>query len=132
MSDLLKSIENHEGFVGTVYKDSLGFETIGIGIKLPLTKFEARMILESRLNAMIEEIKQKEPFYNKLPEKVKDIISEMAYQLGVNGVLNFRKMWIALKLENYVKASEEGLDSLWHTQTPRRAEELMYRLKSIN
>ena len=103
MSDLLKSIENHEGFVGTVYKDSLGFETIGIGTKLPLTKFEARMILESRLNAMIEEIKQKEPFYNKLPEKVKDIISEMAYQLGVNGVLNFRKMWIALKLENYVK-----------------------------
>lgn len=131
MSKLLESIKKHEGFRGDVYKDSLGLDTIGYGTLLPLSKYEASLLLEHRLNAKIEELKQKEPFIKELPQEVQDIVIEMAYQLGVNGVLNFKKMWKALKKGNYKEAAKEGLDSRWAIQTPNRAKELMTKLSNI-
>lgn len=129
MKKLIESIKHHEGFRGEVYKDTLGFDTVGYGTKMPLSKEEAEMILESRLKAKIKELETKEPFVNKLPLDKQEILAEMSYQLGVNGVLKFRKMWKALKEFDYETASKEGLDSLWAKQTPNRAKELMSRLK---
>lgn len=131
MNTLISRIKEHEGFVNVVYKDSLGFDTIGFGTKMPLTRSEAEMILESRLNNMVEELKMKEPFFKLLPDEAKDVISEMAYQMGVNGVLKFKKMWIAMKLGNYKKAATEMLDSTWHTQTPYRAEKLANIMEQV-
>ena len=42
----------------------------------------------------------------------------------------FKKMWEALKQNNYHTASEEMLDSKWAKQTPKRAEELSSVMKS--
>lgn len=129
MKELIESIKQHEGFRGEVYKDTRGFDTIGFGTKMPLSKKEAEMILESRLKEKIKELETKEPFVNKLPLYKQEILAEMSYQLGVNGVLKFRKMWNALKEFDYETASREGLDSLWAKQTPNRARKLMDKLK---
>ena len=48
----------------------------------------------------------------------------MAFQLGLKGVLNFSRMWEALKRHDYVAAADEMLDSRWAEQTPSRAEAL--------
>jgi len=129
MKELIKNIKESEGFCGMPYDDTLGFATIGYGTKLPLSEEESQVILEMRLKEKIKELEKKEPFVNKLTLNAQSVISEMSYQMGVNGVLKFKKMWKHLKNFDYVSASEEMLDSRWAIQTPDRAKKLSNLMK---
>ena len=129
MKELVEDIKKNEGFVGRVYKDTLGYDTIGYGTKLPLSKEEAAIILEHRLVAKIKELEQREPFVNSLPLDKQEILAEMCYQMGVSGVLKFAKMWSALKMFDYERAAKEMLDSTWAKQTPNRAKLLSQKMQ---
>ena len=51
---LIESIKQHEGYVGVVYKDSLGIDTIGYGFAikdLELDEDICEMILERKVKA---------------------------------------------------------------------------------
>jgi len=48
----------------------------------------------------------------------------MAFQLGVNGLLQFEDMLGALKHGLYKRAADAALNSLWAEQTPNRAREV--------
>lgn len=122
--DLIERIKQNEGFRGEPYNDTLNIPTIGYGTKLPLTKSEAETILKSRLHVKMAALVKAEPFINDLPSEIRDVLYEMAYQMGVDGVLKFKKMFAALKVGDYKKAADEMLDSKWASQTPKRAEEL--------
>ncbi len=131
LNRVIDSLKQEEGFDGMPYEDKLGIPTIGYGTKLPLTEEEAALLLKHRLDKKILEISEKEPFFLDLPQKAQEVIANMAYQLGVGGVLEFKKMWAALKKGDYQKAADEMLDSKWATQTPNRAKrlaEIMRRL----
>jgi lysozyme len=130
MNELINSIKEHEGFVSEPYNDSLGFPTLGYGTKLPLSKKEAELILKHRLNEKIESIIEKKPFILTLPQDKQFVLFEMAYQLGVGGILKFKRMWKALEDRNYKEASVEMLDSRWAKQTPNRAKELSERMRA--
>ena len=60
-----------------------------------------------------------------------NILIEMIFQMGKNGVSKFRNMIKALRGHNYSLASSEMLDSLWAKQTPNRAKKLSNLMKSI-
>ena len=128
---VIESLKQEEGFDGMPYKDTLGIPTIGYGTKLPLTEEEAELLLKHRLDKKILEISEKEPFFLDLPQKAQEVIANMAYQLGVEGVLKFKKMWAALKKGDYQKAADEMLDSKWATQTPNRAKRLAEIMGSL-
>ena len=130
MNELINSIKEHEGFVSDVYKDSLGFDTVGYGTKMPLSKEEAELILKHRLNDKINKIIEKKPIILTLPQDKQFVLFEMAYQLGVGGLLKFKKMWKAIKEKDYTEASIEMLDSRWANQTPSRAKELSERMRA--
>ena len=128
---VIESLKQEEGFEGMPYEDSLGIPTIGYGIKLPLSEEEAEILLKHRLDKKILEISEKEPFFLDLPETAQEVIANMAYQLGVGGVLQFKKMWEALKNRDYQKAADEMLDSKWAKQTPNRAKRLAEIMRSL-
>ena len=138
-SDLKARIKEHEGFVPKIYKDSLGFATIGYGhLVLATDRFKEGVtykkkdleevfdrdfnIAKSNANQLISGLP--------LHHQAKCVIIEMVFQLGIGGVSKFKKMWKALKQNNYQTASEEMLDSKWAKQTPKRAEELSSVMKS--
>jgi lysozyme len=127
---LTNKIKDSEGFNGNPYNDSLGIPTIGYGTKLPLSKLESEMIMMQRLNAKISELESKKPFVKTLPDSKQDVLYEMSYQLGVRGLLLFKRMWKAIENENFDLASKEMLNSLWATQTPARAKKLSEIMKS--
>lgn len=131
MKELIIKIKQSEGFRGEVYQDHLGFDTLGYGTKMPISEKEAEMLLIARLNSKMREIETKQPIYNALSETAKDIILEMCYQMGVNGVLKFKNMWAALKDGDYETAADEMLDSMWAKQTPNRAEDLADKMRAI-
>ncbi|MDA3909508.1 MAG: hypothetical protein PF437_10515 [Sulfurimonas sp.] len=43
-------------------------------------------------------------------------IAEMAYQMGLSGLLKFRKTWKYLEEHEFEKAAVEMLDSKWYRQ----------------
>ena len=52
------------------------------------------------------------------------IIVDMAFNLGVPRLSNFKKMWAAIHENNFEEAAKEMLDSRWARQVGRRAIEL--------
>lgn len=147
LNRVLADIENDEGYRGFSYKDTEGFLTIGIGSRFPITKNErytinwngkepmsidiARHLLRLRLIATIKDLHFKLEWIEKADSRVQDVLYNMAYQLGVDGVLKFKKTLKFLKFKQYAKASEEMLDSLWAKQTPNRAIRLSERVQWI-
>lgn len=100
------------------------------GMIFPLSKAEAENILQFRLNQKISESVERKPIIFRFPQEKQEVLFEMAYQLGVNGLLNFKMMWLALESFDYKVAAAEMLDSKWHTQTPNRAEKLAKQMES--
>ena len=131
---LKESIKQHEGYVGVVYKDSLGIDTIGYGFAikdLELDEDICDIILERKLKNLHDIIKIKFKWYQYMPQEIKNVVMEMCYQLGVGGFSKFKKTIAYLQNKQFHDASVEMLDSLWAKQTPNRAKELSNRVKEV-
>tara|TARA_R100000329_G_scaffold137934_1_gene119178 strand:+ start:8444 stop:8845 length:402 start_codon:yes stop_codon:yes gene_type:complete len=129
---LIDSIKENEGYKSTVYTDTLGFDTIGYGFAikdLELDEEVCDLILDKKLDKLIDATNKKFPFLRGLPQDKCEVIFEMVYQLGLNGVSRFKKMLKALENKDYDKAAAEMLDSLWAKQTPNRAIKLSNQMK---
>ena len=137
--DLKAGIKEHEGFRDQVYKDSLGFATIGYGhLVLPndpykegvtYNKDDLEKVFDGDFN-IAKDNADKLIGGISLTHQAKCVIIEMVFQLGVGGVSKFKNMWKALGEGDYQTASEEMLDSRWAKQTPKRAESLSAIMKS--
>jgi lysozyme len=111
-SDLIRQLKKDEEFRAKPYKDILGYETIGYGTKLPLTEHEKTLVLNEnnlreseacmlfiyRLEKAMRELNNKGSIIKTLSERRKEVICNMLYQLGVKGILNFKKMWRHLRV----------------------------------
>ena len=134
MNKLIESIKKHEGYVGIVYKDSLGIDTIGYGLAikdLELDEDICEIILERKITQLIDRINNKFSWYKYMPQEIKDIVTEMCYQLGVTGFSKFKKTIAYLQNKEWRNASIEMLDSRWAKQTPNRAKEMSNRVKKL-
>ena len=134
VSKLIDSIKKHEGYVGIVYKDSLGIDTIGYGFAikdLELDEDICEIILERKLSQLIDRIHNKFNWYKYMPQEIKDIVTEMCYQMGVTGFSKFKKTIAYLQDKKWEEASVEMLDSRWAKQTPNRAKEMSNRVKKL-
>lgn len=133
-ASLLNQIKKHEGFRSQVYECTEGYDTIGYGFAIKDLKLDediAELILMRKLNDLQERIANKFAWYLVSPEEVKDVVTNMCYQLGVSGFSKFKKTIYLLETEQYEDASIEMLNSLWAKQTPNRAKELSETLRSI-
>jgi lysozyme len=70
---------------------------------------------------VIKDLNQAWPGLSLLQCARHDACINMAFQLGINGFLQFRMMRQALNRCNWLEARNEALDSLWARQTPNRA-----------
>ena len=132
---LIDSIKQHEGYVGIVYKDSLGIDTIGYGFAikdLELDKDICDIILERKLHALTDRINNKFHWYMYMPPEIQDIVVELCYQMGVYGFSCFKKTIAYLQDKKFKEASVEMLDSRWADQTPNRAKELSNRVREVH
>ena len=131
---LIADIKAHEGYSKKVYKDTLGYPTIGIGFlvsSLELDEYVCDIILERRLKKNEEVLQRKMTYYSKLPIEVQNIIQNMYYQMG-NRLFNFVKTLHYIESGKWRAASVEMLDSLWAKQTPNRAKELSERMAKVD
>tara|TARA_R100000482_G_scaffold33299_1_gene10870 strand:- start:857 stop:1294 length:438 start_codon:yes stop_codon:yes gene_type:complete len=138
-TDLMERIKKHEGFVPKIYKDSLGFATIGYGhLVLPgeqweegkeYSKEQLEHVFKTDFNNAVGQATGLMDGMD-LDDKAREVIIEMVFQLGVGGVGKFKKMWEALRNKDYGEASFQMMDSRWAKQTPNRAESLSKVMRS--
>lgn len=136
---IMNVLEDEEGFVAVVYDDATGkpiapgtplqgFATIGHGILVDerrgggITEAESQFLMGNRVTLARNELTDRITFWSDLPMDCQDALILMAYQMGVNGVMGFRKMLGALRLGDREAAADEALDSKWARQTSARAQ----------
>ncbi len=128
---LKKQLIESEGLRYKAYKDHLGHWTIGIGhlIKLPeeeyllqgsLKEYEVNQIFINDLNQAIDDARKFIDEHS-INDIAFEIVVDMAFNLGGPRLSQFVKFKKALIDNDYVKASEEMLDSRWAKQVPNRA-----------
>jgi len=117
---LVYLLKAEEGFRPCAYRDSLGHLTIGHGILIEppggITEAESEYLLRNRVQLIVDDLARH--------GWGEDFLILMAYQMGVKGVLGFRKMLQALRGGDREKAAQEALDSRWARQTPLRAQRI--------
>ena len=131
---LIDEIKKHEGYRSTVYQCTEGYDTIGYGFAikdLQLSEEICDIILAEKLAKLQLNISNKFEWFEDSPELVKDVVTNMCYQLGLSGFSKFKKTIYYLETEQYEEASLECLDSLWAKQTPNRAKDLSEQLASL-
>jgi lysozyme len=151
-----------EGFRSKVYKDSIGLATIGYGFNLAdksnravlkkhlgnkydfdklrrgwqsISRVDAETLLRGIVNDMVKKLRNQvfPHSWNKFNSETQNVLTNMAYQLGIPRLKKFKKMIKGLRNEDYQTAAKEMLDSRWaRSNSPSRAQRLYQRMKKAN
>lgn len=124
VSDALMAwVAAEEGFRAKPYRCAAGALTIGFGLNLDagITREEAEWLLRHRLARIADELTGALPWWGRLDEVRRGVLLAMAYQLGVAGLLRFRRTLEAIEGGRYDEAADQMLRSRWAQQTPERA-----------
>jgi len=124
---MIALLSQHEGRIGHVYKDSLGYLTIGVGHlvderkggKLPEHIIDA--LLDYDMAEHWTELLEKLPWVQNLDDVRQAVLLDMAFNLGVDGLLKFKNTLRLVHEADYRAASRNMLDSLWARQVKTRA-----------
>lgn len=136
MSRIIEILNFEEGFREKPYIDTEGYPTVGTGFKIgpkgaPLSYYQFTLTKEASdawLLSFVErthdgmlgerEIAQAA---SKCNEARADILTSMAYQMGVTGLAAFKNTLGMIAAGNFTGAAAGMLNSKWAAQTPKRA-----------
>ena len=142
----LSQLKRHEGEVRdrdglhVAYVCPAGALTIGYGHNLdenPIPGFsgashisdeEAETLLRQDCAALTSRLDAVIPWWRKLSDPRQAVLMNMAFNLGVRGLLRFVRMLEAVQREDWERARAEMLNSRWASQVGRRAPELAMQM----
>lgn len=136
-AELIQQLRRDEGDKPTVYKDSLGFDTIGVGRLVDARKpgsglhpDEVAYLLNNDIDDRIEKLTRDLPWFQNLDDVRKGVLLNMAFQLGTDDLLEFKNTLAMIQAGKYDKAATGMLASKWAKQTPERAKRLSVQMKT--
>lgn len=118
------------------YQDHLGYWTIGIGRLIDkrkgggISKDEAEYLLSNDVSSRLIELQARLPWFSQLDDARKAVLLNMSFQLGVPGIMNFKRTLALVEQGDYAAAADGMLQSKWATQTPKRANEMAEQMRS--
>ena len=136
LTQATSQIKSDEGLVLHAYKDSLGFLTIGYGRLIDkakgggITKQEAEYLLSHDIAYKLGQLYAQLPWIDKLNDARKGVLLNMAFQLGVQGLMGFKNTLAKIEAGDYEGASNSMLQSKWATQTPERAKRMAEQMRT--
>lgn len=144
---LVEMLKRDEGWRAQVYDDAtgkiigpgstvVGHPTIGYGFNCgaggdELTLAEGDALLRNRAVRALQAAAMLVPNWVLLADEAQDVLGNMAYNLGKQGLSKFPKMLDAFNRRNYQEAAAEMKDSLWFTQVGERAQRLYELIVSL-
>jgi lysozyme len=135
ITNLKDQLRRDENSRASVYPDSLGFWTIGIGICVDSRKNcglfpeEIDFIFENRVKKNEAALSAEFPWTDALDEVRRGALLNMVFEMGLRGLGDFHQFLAALEAKNYSAAAVAMLDSLWaRSQSPARAQRLSQQI----
>jgi|TARA_R100001530_G_scaffold45396_1_gene34232 lysozyme len=141
INKLREELEFDEGCVYEIYNDHLGYPTFGIGHlvlesdpehgkPLGTTVCKERVVacFENDITNVFKDLDRNLPWWREHSDNLQRVLANMAFNLGITRLLNFKKFLGALELKHYKTAAEEMMDSRWATQVGPRATRLRDRV----
>jgi len=137
-SALTRQLIEHEALRLKPYDDKTGEElrsgdtlhgklTIGVGRNLSdrgISTVEAHMFLANDIINVIHDLDRHIPSWRSLNEIRQRVLADLAFNLGIAGLVRFDQMLKALSSGDYHRAADEMLSSLWAKQVGKRARRL--------
>ena len=131
---LMARIKKHESLRLSVYDDATGkpivpgsvvkgIPTIGFGrnLKRGITENEAVYLLTNDVDTVISEVRRALPWVKDLDHARWSVIMELGFNLGVPGLLEFKRTLASVKAGDYETAAVQMLESKWADQVGKRA-----------
>lgn len=131
---LIEQLNVDEGRVKHAYKDSLGYLTIGVGRLIDkakgggLSDKEIDYLLSNDIDLKYLSLVHELAWITSLSEARQAVLLNMAFQMGVEGLLKFKNTLKFIKEGNYTAASQGMGNSLWAKQTPNRAKKMIQQM----
>ena len=122
-----------EGLRLKPYTCPAGKLTIGYGHNIEdngITEEIAVKLLDTDLANAEREVRAKFSSYAKLNEARQFVLVDMCFNIGINRLLTFKKMFAALARGEYHTAAREMMDSKWYRQVGNRGKILCEIMKS--
>ena len=148
----IKKLIDGEGLVLTVYQDTLGIDTIGIGRNLKdrgiskeeldhmdipnmdaiyehgITEADAVYLATNDVQIVEEELCRAHSCVDSLDAVRQLVLMDMAFNMGVPRLRKFQKMWNAVHEKKFDIAAKEMLDSRWAVQVKSRSTKLAHAM----
>lgn len=124
---LREHVKRDEGLRLKPYVDTVGKITIGYGRNLSdngITQLEAAEMLDQDLQRHVSDLLRMFPFVLGLDSVRQIVLANMAFNMGMPTLSSFRKMWQAIKSQDFEEAARQMLDSDWSAQVGDRAHRL--------
>ena len=133
VESLEQQLTRHEGFRLKPYLCSAGKLTIGVGRNLTdngITESEAKVMLRNDITRFYGELQEYLPWSVSLDPARRDVLANMAFNLGTMGLFGFKNFLAAMQVKDWGLASSEMLNSRWARQVGTRAAELAKIIKN--
>lgn len=131
--ELTEQLARHEGLRLKPYRDTVGKLTIGIGRNLEdkgISELEALIMLDNDVMEFAEEVSRNISFFSKLDDARQNVLVNMAFNMGIGGLLSFKNMLAECERKCFNHAETEMLNSKWATQVGSRARELGRQMRT--
>ncbi len=129
-----QSTKIYESFSPRAYPDPAdGRMLIGYGFDAKsntISKEVATLLLRELQVEIVLQLHEKLPFFRELSPVRQSVLIEMAYQMGIAGLMAFKKTLLLIEGGSFKDAAAEMLDSKWAREdSPARASDLSDRLR---
>lgn len=124
---MTRQLRLHEGERLKPYRCPAGKLTIGVGRNLDdrgITAEESAFLLASDIAREERELIRALPWVAGLDEVRQRVLLDMAFNLGLSGLLKFKQTLATIQAGDYQRGATMMLDSKWAQQVGTRAERL--------
>lgn len=134
--DLKTQLLREEGAESCAYQDSLGYWTIGVGRLIDsrkgggLSNDEIDLLLDNDIKRNYEAVLKALPWMEKLNDARQAVLIGMAFQMGLRGLLGFKRALGSIEDGQYKEAAMYMLDSAWAEQTFGRATRMAKQMET--
>ena len=124
------------GYQKSAYQDSLGYWTIGFGRLIDkrkdggISRAEAELMLDNDIRDKTAELIAALPWIPLIDPVRRAVLVNMAFNLGVAGLLGFHATLEAVHAGDWAAASQHMLESKWAQQVGPRAHRLADQMRT--
>lgn len=127
IATLMAELKRDEGVRLKPYRDTVGKLTIGVGRNLDdkgISLSEANILLVDDIEEVTAGLDAELPWWRDLDGVRQRVLVNMCFNVGIQKLLTFRNTLAATKAGDYLRASQQMLESKWATQVGPRATRL--------